>query len=123
MLAGFFRQSLRRHIPDFVHPFPRLVANRLPPRRPLCSIGTPTSAKGIPAVKTSTATLLICCGAAIFAVIAYDASVPTQLLGMSRVGGEGLVALTGLVGSACLLAAGLHGLVRQWVRGAPRAIA
>ena len=74
-------------------------------------------------MKTSTATVLICCGAAIFAVIAWDASVPTELLGMSLAGGEGLVALTGLVVSACLLAAGLQGLVRQWVRGAPRAIA
>ena len=74
-------------------------------------------------MKTSTATPLIGCGAAIFAVIAWDASVPTELLGMSREGDEGLVALTGLVVSACLLAAGLHGLVRQWVRGAPRAIA
>lgn len=110
-------------MPGFVHPFPRLVANRLPPRLPLCSIGTPTSAKGIPAVKTSTATLLSCCGAAIFAAIAFDASIPTELLGMSREGGEDIVALTGLVVSVCLLAAGLHGLVRQWVRGAPRAIA
>lgn len=110
-------------MPGFVHSFPRFVANRLPPRHPLRSIDAPTSAKGIPAVKTSTATLLICCGAAIFAGIAYDTSLPTELLGMSRVGGEGIVALTGLVVSACLLAAGLHGLVRQWVRGAPRAIA
>ena len=74
-------------------------------------------------MKKRSAGLLIFCGTAVAAAISYDASAVTELFGLSNYGGEGLVALTGLVFSTLLIAAGTHGLLRQWTRGASRAAA
>ena len=59
--------------------------------------------------------LLVFCGAAIAAAISYDAYVVAELIGMSRYGGEGIVAVTGLGLSSLFIAFGAHGLVRRRV--------
>ena len=82
----------------------------------------PTEPKGLP-VKKSSAGLLIFCGATVATAVSYDASALTELLGMNRYGGEGVVALTGLVFSTLFIAVGTHGLIRQWTRRVTRAAA
>jgi len=82
----------------------------------------PTETMGLPVNKLS-AGLLILCGASIAIAISYDASALTELLGLTRHGGEGVVALTGLVLSTVIIAVGTHGAIRQWMRGVSRAAA
>lgn len=67
--------------------------------------------------------LPVCCGAAVAITVCYDASALTELLGMSRHGGEGLVALAGLVLSTALFAVGTHAVTRRWVGCAARSAA
>ena len=74
-------------------------------------------------MRKPSAGLLIFCGTAVAAAVSYDASAVTGLFGLSNYGGEGLVALTGLMLSTLLIAAGAHGLLRQWTRSASRAAA
>ena len=67
--------------------------------------------------------LMICCGAAILAAVSYGAIAITELLGMSRYGGEGIVALTALAMSTMFIAMGFHGLIKRRIRISSRAAA
>ena len=67
--------------------------------------------------------LLILCGTAIAAAVSYDASVMAEMIGVSRYGGEGVVALTALALSGLFMAMGAHGITRQWTRASSRAAA
>lgn len=63
---------------------------------------------------------LISCGAAVAAAVSYDASVISELLGMSRYGAEGVVVVTALALSGLFIALGVHGLIRQLARASSR---
>ena len=121
LIQALGRHFIRRHTRAFVVLYFRFVANRLQARLQQNVMSQPRQ-RDFPMKKPS-AGLLICCGTAVASAVSYDASALTELLGMSAYGGEGLVALSGLVLSTLFIAVGTHGVTRQWIRGAPRAAA